>query len=95
MDDVAIMAAETNRSRIYLQALEVCGLTPSAAVIAKEASNKENAKSKPPAQREFQRDETTFNLSLSVEKIACRMKVPIKHSNYQTQIPKKQFPIKL
>lgn len=81
MDDVAIMAAETNRSRIYLQVLEICGLIPSAAVLAKETSNKGNAKSKPLAQKEFQRDETTFNLSLSVEKLASRMNIPIKHSN--------------
>ena len=81
MDDVAIMAAETNRSRIYLQALEMRGLIPSAALLAKETSNKGNAKSKPPPQNEFHRDETTFNLSLSVEKLASRMNIPIKHSH--------------
>ena len=92
MDDVAIMAAETNRSRIYLQVLEICGLIPSAAVLAKETSNKGNVKSKPPAQKEFQRDETTFNLSLSVEKLAGRMNIPIKHSNCSDPNSKKLFP---
>lgn len=82
MDDVAIMAAETNRSRIYLQALEMSGLIPSAAILVKEISNNGNAQSTPPpTQKEFQRDETTFNLSLSVEKLACRMNIPTKHSN--------------
>jgi methionyl-tRNA formyltransferase len=80
LEDVAILAADTSRSRIYLQALEVANLLPSTALVLAETSDK-NLDPIPSQSSVIQRNGASFDLSISVEKLIDRMNIPLKRCN--------------
>jgi methionyl-tRNA formyltransferase len=79
LEDIAILAAETCRSRIYLQTLEEAGLLPSAAVLLDGASDKHLVKI-PEQSKVFEEKGISYNLVTPVPQLLKKTGVPISFS---------------
>ena len=79
LKDIAILTAETCRSRIYLQTLEVAGLLPSAAILLDGASDKHLVKS-PGESYVFEEKGISYDLVAPVPQLLKKIGIPISFS---------------